>query len=326
MLDLEPAQASRGLRRLRKLREAPEVAESSGVLRRAHGGEAVFAFEGSVGRLQKRPRVIPDDSEMDSIGEGNAVTGSGRNVFGGSSNAKTPEHQSIVGLRKPCLGSMVARVVVAESGQDSMVAGANAASVTSKRQDRCDKCDGPHCTKTCPVFKKARSAHKDAWVNHGSKRPSQISPCSGKCILRGGRVVHQPPDGSCLFHSLCFGLNRGESSGDVFAAQLRRDLAQFIRCNSQLEISGDTLQEWVRWDTNSSVEAYARRMASRGWGGGIEMAACCLLKKVNIHVYKRRKGGVFERISHFDSPVPTERTIEVVYQGGVHYDALEPCC
>merc|ERR1711920_1136444 len=105
---------------------------------------------------------------------------------------------------------------------------------------------------------------------------------------------------------------------------LRRELADYIMRNPKQEISGDTLEEWIRWDSNDSVASYTRRMAMGGWGGGIEMAACSLLKRVNVHVYERRRGGQFERISCFDSPAPTKRTIHVLYQGGVHYDALIP--
>ena len=54
--------------------------------------------------------------------------------------------------------------------------------------------------------------------------------------------------------------------------------------NPKLEISGDTIEEWVNWDANTSVSSYARRMAVTGWGGGIEMAVCSILKKVNVHV------------------------------------------
>lgn len=98
-----------------------------------------------------------------------------------------------------------------------------------------------------------------------------------------------------------------------------------MRRNPGLKIAGDTLEEWVRWDTNSSIPAYTRRMAAGGWGGGIEMAVCSCLLKVNVHVYERRgRRGAFERISCFDSPKPTNRTVHVLYQGGVHYDALVP--
>jgi hypothetical protein len=90
-----------------------------------------------------------------------------------------------------------------------------------------------------------------------------------------------------------------------------------------LDIAGDSLEEWIKWDTNSSAGNYASRMSRGGWGGGIEMAACSLLKNVNVHVYEKRSGG-FKRISCFDCPGKASKTIHVLYQGGVHYDALVP--
>jgi hypothetical protein len=105
---------------------------------------------------------------------------------------------------------------------------------------------------------------------------------------------------------------------------LRREIAGFLQQNPSLQIAGDTLEEWVRWDSNSSVAEYARRMAMSGWGGGIEMAACSLLKNVNVHVYENaHRGSEFKRISCFDCPNAL-KTIHVLYQGGVHYDALVP--
>lgn len=144
----------------------------------------------------------------------------------------------------------------------------------------------------------------------------------GNYVLRYARVMRQPGDGSCLFHSLNHGLNHGGS-----AQVLRREIAGFLEQNPSLQIAGDTLEEWVRWDSNSSVSDYARRIAVSGWGGGIEMACCSLLKNVNVHVYEnsssRPCGAEFKRISCFDSP-NAMRTIHVLYQGGVHYDALQP--
>jgi len=160
-------------------------------------------------------------------------------------------------------------------------------------------------------------------VNYGRKSPLQMGRSGGKFFLKNGRAVPQPGDGSCLFHSLCFGLFGG-CSDRLRACKLRKELARFVQRHPHLKISGDTLEEWVRWDANSSVDSYTRRMSVGGWGGGIEMAACCLLKRVNVHVYERRRGGTFERISCFDCPQPTDRTIHVLYQGGVHYDALVP--
>lgn len=183
----------------------------------------------------------------------------------------------------------------------------------------CDKCDGKHHTDQCPHFRKDREKHRDAWVNYGKKEPHQMGGHGGNFVLKNGRVVRQPADGSCLFHSLNYGLGEGGSAGS-----LRREIACFVEKNPNLKIAGDELQDWVKWDSNSSVSAYARRMATGGWGGGIEMAACSRLKSVNVHVYEsRRSDAGFKRISCFDCP-EARKTIHVLYQGGVHYDALEP--
>lgn len=188
---------------------------------------------------------------------------------------------------------------------------------------KCDKCDGPHRTDACPHFKKGREDHKDAWANYGNKH-CKHETASEKFVLKRGREVRQPGDGSCLFHSLCFGLNGGQRGGRFNAHQLRKDLTRFIQQHPHLEVAGDTLEEWVRWDARTSVSNYTRRMAHGGWGGGIEMAACCLSQRVNVHVYERRRHG-FERISCFNCPQKTKQTLHVLYQGGVHYDALVPC-
>lgn len=194
---------------------------------------------------------------------------------------------------------------------------------SSGSSDKCDRCDGKHHTDRCPYFHKERERHKDAWANYGRKGgPQGMGAPPGNFVLRSARVMRQPGDGSCLFHSLIHGLQSGGS-----AQSLRREIAGFLQHNPSLQISGDTLEEWVRWDSNSTVNDYARRIAVSGWGGGIEMACCSLLKNVNVHVYEnsgsRSCGAEFKRISCFDSP-NAQKTIHVLYQGGVHYDALQP--
>lgn len=188
---------------------------------------------------------------------------------------------------------------------------------------KCDKCDGAHSSDACPHFKKTRESHKDAWAHYGTKRPlPQMGASCGNFTLRSGRCVKQPGDGSCLFHSLCYGLSDGRSSR-ISARDLREQLAKFIGSNPKLDIAGDTIEEWVSWDSSLLVKDYAKRMAVSGWGGGLEMAACSLLKRVNVHVYERGSGG-FKRISCFDCPEAAKKTVHVLYQGGVHYDALVP--
>lgn len=189
---------------------------------------------------------------------------------------------------------------------------------------KCDKCDGAHLTDSCPHFRKKREQHKDAWVNYNKNGPKQMGRSGSKLVVKNARTVPQPGDGSCLFHSLCYGLNGGQRNGQFNAGALRRELSMYISEHPRTKIAGDFIEEWVQWDARTNVRSYARRMASGGWGGGIEMAVCSLIKKVNVHVYERRRCGTFERISCFDSPVRTTKTIHVLYQGGVHYDALIP--
>ncbi|CAJ1440258.1 unnamed protein product [Effrenium voratum] len=107
----------------------------------------------------------------------------------------------------------------------------------------------------------------DAEVNYGCKsNPHQMGGSGGNFVLRSARVIPQPGDGNCLYHSMSYGLR------NCTAASLRRELADFLRHNPSLQIAGDSLEEWVRWDSNSAVNEYTRRQAVTGWGGGIEMA------------------------------------------------------
>jgi len=196
--------------------------------------------------------------------------------------------------------------------------------VQSKIRDPCDRCDSKsHDTKTCPWFKKARDDHPDA----NRRRPGDLGAGDGKVVFVKGAVVKQMPgDGNCLFHSLTFGLKRGFN-----AHTLRKEIARFISTNSDLEIAETPLKDWIKWDCNQSVTQYARRMAVTGWGGGIECAACSRLFRVNVHVWERiRKAKsssmCFKRISCFDfgkTGSSSAPTINVLYCGGVHYNALE---
>ena len=61
-------------------------------------------------------------------------------------------------------------------------------------------------------------------------------------------------------------------------------------------------------------------MADCNWGGGIEMAALTQMRKVNVHFYEKCSEG-YKRISAFEAP-NARKTISVLYQGRMHYDAL----
>mmetsp|Transcript_25846 Transcript_25846/g.74471 ORF Transcript_25846/g.74471 Transcript_25846/m.74471 type:complete len:384 (+) Transcript_25846:209-1360(+) len=274
--------------------------------------------------------------EQDARGHGGVAglvggTGGAQDRIGAADGSREPIPHGRLGHSAPIAGR--SRSVAAPGARHGFSGQAGGAAATGGDAARCststcDKCDGKHPSDRCPHFHKDREKHKDAWVNYGRKgNPHQMGASGGNFVLRSARVIRQPGDGSCLFHSLCHGL-RSCSTVGCRADALRRELAQFLQRNPSLQIAGDTLEEWVRWDSNSTVADYARRMAISGWGGGIEMACCSVLKSVNVHVYEnvgRGSGSEFKRISCFDAPNGASKTtIHVLYQGGVHYDALQP--
>lgn len=177
----------------------------------------------------------------------------------------------------------------------------------------CDKCDGKHLTEACPYFKKERDDHPDA--RKSKNKIGGVSKLPGD-FYATLRVCRQPGDGSCLFHSLSYGLKDGSS-----ASVLRSLISSFIHKNPHYEISETPLSDWVKWDTNMSPGQYAQSIAGGGWGGGIEMAIVSCLKGVNIHVYERKQPMGFKRISAFDHPQAPEkrRIVRVLYCGRNHY-------
>ena len=177
----------------------------------------------------------------------------------------------------------------------------------------CSKCDGAHESSKCPHFKKQRDSHPDATRNLG-KGKTLGSDCP-PVVVRRARVIPQPPDGSCLFHSLSYGLRDGRG-----ATSLRREIMAFIRNNPDLKISDTPLRDWIHWDALVSVATYTQRMSRGGWGGGIEMAATSELKNCNVEVYEQCALG-YKRISLFQKQ-GAEKTVRVCYRGGVHYDSL----
>ena len=161
---------------------------------------------------------------------------------------------------------------------------------SSSTTTTCDKCDSKkHSTANCPHYRKKRGSHPDEQKGKGRS----IGGGGGNFVLKKAKVVRQPGDGSCLFHSLCYGLSNGTR-----ASTLRREIANFIAKNPRLKIADSPLSDWIKWESNSSVKTYASRMSRGGWGGGIEMAAFSHLYKVNVHVYEK-KGGMFSRSSGF---------------------------
>eukprot|EP00927_Polykrikos_kofoidii_P017970 TRINITY_DN18252_c0_g1_i2.p1 TRINITY_DN18252_c0_g1~~TRINITY_DN18252_c0_g1_i2.p1 ORF type:complete len:432 (+),score=86.21 TRINITY_DN18252_c0_g1_i2:73-1368(+) len=179
----------------------------------------------------------------------------------------------------------------------------------------CGKCDGSHETEDCPHFKQPREKHKDAWSMLGKASSEGGNGMDATPVVRNARVVQQPGDGSCLFHSLSYGLDDGSGGFN-----LRHEICEYIRSNPDIEIGDNALQDWVRYDGGGSVQKYVQQMEGRTWGGGIEMAALTKMKQVNVHVYEKCSEG-YQRISAFETP-NAFKTVSVLYQGRAHYDAI----
>lgn len=156
-----------------------------------------------------------------------------------------------------------------------------------------------------------------AWAKHvenAQQAFGKVPPSERKVAPPSAKVVKQPGDGNCLFHSLAYALGGTH-------ATLRKDICEFMEKNPSLQIAGTSLAEWIQMLGGGPVAQYARKMAKPGsqWGGAPEIASCAHMVKVNIHVYERRPAG-FELTVPFD--VGGARTVTVLYVGGVHYDAL----
>ena len=136
-------------------------------------------------------------------------------------------------------------------------------------------------------------------------------------------IIPQPGDGSCLFHALGYGLD-----GQVTAQDLRHRLLDYLERHPFDTLAGDTLEEWVRWDTGSTVAAYVARMrGGTAWGGGVEIAICTLLfPSAQINVYEPVREfpstRMFWMVAQFGSLDAPQFVIHLLYRGRAHYDSL----
>ena len=136
---------------------------------------------------------------------------------------------------------------------------------STTKELKCDKCDGPHATEDCPFFKGDRDDHPDA----RNRAPHEgLGSDGGRAVLRQARVVRQPGDGSCLFHSLAHGL-RDARVADYDHRRLRQALMDWLARHEDLKIADTPVRDWVLWDANQAVPAYVGRMRIGGWGGGM---------------------------------------------------------
>ncbi len=266
-------------------------------------------------RSKNNNQIIPSQSiKLGKINSNNVMTKS--NVSKSSISSVGKNSSSSVGQNS--VSSVSKSSTSSVSKRSTSTTSVNSDSKIKLCCDRCDRCDGKHDTKDCPYYRKARDKHPDA--QRRTKINGYISTLPGTWLKSMNiKVYRQPGDGSCLFHSMSFGLNDGST-----ASSLRKEICNYIMSNPNIKICDTPLKNWIKWDTNSSIIEYARKMYRGSWGGGIEMACVSNIKKVNIHVYQYYPKG-YKRISAFDYPIEPEKRkiVRVLYQGRCHYDALK---
>jgi hypothetical protein len=139
--------------------------------------------------------------------------------------------------------------------------------------------------------------------------------------LVSGKVVNQPKDGSCLFHSVAFGLGVQTTT----ATELRRSIAEYIASEASADISNTSIQDWVLMTEGKGHQAYASIIAApNAWGGAIELAVAAKIHSVSIHVFERVKTtGWFRCIASFGHKAhPRAKGVVNIIYDAHHFDAL----
>ena len=332
-----PRPASTSMLSPRPANPAPNLRPTASMLshRASHGGAAVE--RGEVGSAPPKAVARPTKDAAPNLRPTASMLSHRANKGGAQ-----PAQPSQTSPRAPASGSAAMQPVRGAPASPRLAArsaalppasalpSASAKASAKASAERCDRCDGPHPSAVCPHYKKSRGNHPDEQKGSGLRG---LGAPSRKLLLRRGRVASQPGDGSCLFHSLRHGLLQLDGrGGKVPSSQgLRAELAGWIARNANTKLAETPLSLWVKWDSGLSTREYASRMSRRGWGGGIEMAACSHVMACSVWVYEERRSGsgrAFERISAFDAPGgrggDKGRVIHVLYRGSCHYDAYQP--
>merc|ERR1712100_851410 len=75
-----------------------------------------------------------------------------------------------------------------------------------------------------------------------------------KVSQSAARVIPQPPDGNCLFHSLAYALGST-------ALNLRGEICAFMEKRPDLTIAGTSLADWIQMLAGVPVPQYVKKMS-----------------------------------------------------------------
>ena len=72
----------------------------------------------------------------------------------------------------------------------------------------------------------------------------------GFFVLMLARIVRTPGFGSCLCHSLVYGITGFIGFDLVPGKNLRSEIAAFMQQNPSFQIAGDTIENWIKQYAN----------------------------------------------------------------------------
>ncbi|KAJ1420986.1 hypothetical protein B484DRAFT_465681, partial [Ochromonadaceae sp. CCMP2298] len=216
---------------------------ASGMVRKSKGVVPMGSAGTSTQRSKKNSQVEPNPAlsrqQYDSgpsTGRSNASTSSGSTTVEDSPGSRSRGNSTgSGGVGGGALGRVSGLTMLGRSGMTTVEEGRGP--IGGKEVGKplcCDKCDGKHPTDDCPYYKKKRDDHPDAQKTKNIGGLSNLPAAS----LYKARVVQQPGDGNCLFHSMSYGL------GSSNASKLRAEICSFIAQNPKMKICDTPLQDW----------------------------------------------------------------------------------
>ena len=149
--------------------------------------------------------------------------------------------------------------------------------------------------------------------------------------LVGGNVVRQPRDHSCLYHSLCFLLNRMYETLSYTPLFLRTEINRFLRDNRSTILvlgpgSAYSVDECIALE-HYTVERYISVMSKlTSWGGAIELACFVHMFPVDIYIFKPFDGSCrMKWVTTFATTLAgrnRDHDFRLLYTGNSHYDCV----
>ena len=146
-------------------------------------------------------------------------------------------------------------------------------------------------------------------------------------LVSSGRLIKQPGDGSCIYHSLHYGLVV-LCLASPGAATLRVLLAEWAAKQDGprgLRVSGKTLKTWLHWESGGteSLAQYAQRQAVSGWGGVVEIIGTAFTFQLTVEVWIPTGKAQYTRTAVFEPDGTSLGVVTLCRTDGVHYDYLE---